>query len=229
MKNTIRIIAALVMIIGTGLVGGAWTNRWRPAPALVALAGRLDSLPKEVGEWTSVSRELPAREKTMTGAVGYISRVYTNPGKRLSISVLLLTGLPGDISTHTPDACYPGAGYALGTMDPYSFKYGTPTPTRSAEFRTSVASRGGPNPSTLRLFWAWHSSKGWSAPEDARWALGGEPMLSKLYVVRETAGAVIDPKEDPGNEFLSLLLPELDRIMAEPGQSPQEAPAKSKN
>ena len=110
MKNTIRIIAALVMIIGTGLVHGAWTNRWRTAPALAALAGRLDSLPKEIGEWTSVSRELPAREQTMAGAVGYISRVYTNPGKGLSISVLLLSGLPGDISTHTPDACYPGAG-----------------------------------------------------------------------------------------------------------------------
>ena len=32
MKNTIRIIAALVMIIGTGLVHGDWTNRWRTAP-----------------------------------------------------------------------------------------------------------------------------------------------------------------------------------------------------
>ena len=223
MKNTIRITAALVLIIGTGLVHGAWTNRWRIAPAIAELAGRLDTLPKQIGEWTSVSRELPADEVTMTGAAGYISRVYSNPGKGLSVSVLLLTGLPGDITTHTPDACYPGAGFALGAMDPYSFKYGT----RSAQFRTAVASRGGPNPSSLRLFWAWHSSKGWSAPEDARWELGGEPMLSKLYVVRETAGAAIDPKEDPANEFMALLLPELDRIMAGPGQSPREAPTTS--
>jgi hypothetical protein len=224
MKNTIRVIAALVMIIATGLVHGAWTNRWRTEPALAALASRLDSLPKEIGDWTSVSRELPAKEQTMTGAVGYISRVYSNPAKGLSISVLLLAGLPGNITTHTPDACYPSAGFTLGATDPYSFEYGTPP--RPAQFRTSVASRGGPNPITLRLFWAWHSSKGWSAPEDARWALGSEPMLSKLYVVREAAGAIVDPKEDPANEFMALLLPELDRIMAGPGQS---AISKSKN
>ena len=227
MKNTIRSIAALVLIIGTGLVHGSWTNRWRPAPALAALASRLDSLPAEIGEWTSVSRVLPPREQEAAGAVGYISRVYSNPGKGLSISVLLLTGLPGNIAAHTPDACYPGAGYALGAMDPYPFKYGDPP--RSAEFRTSVASRGGAHPSSLRLFWAWHSTKGWTAPEEARWALGSEPMLSKLYVVRDTAGSAVDPKDDPAREFLSLLLPELDRIIAEPGQPPQEAPPPAKN
>jgi len=227
MKTTIRIIAALVLIIGTGFVHGAWINRWRPAPALAALAGRLDALPREIGEWTSVARVLSTREQAGAGAVGYISRVYSNPGKSLSISVLLLTGLPGNIAAHTPDACYPGAGYALGAMDPYPFKYGDPL--RSAEFRTSVASRGGPNPSALRLFWAWHSTKGWTAPEDARWTLAGEPMLSKLYVVRDTAGAVFDPRDDPAREFLSLLLPELDRIMAEPGQSHQTDPTRATN
>ena len=54
----------------------------------------------------------------MAGAVGYISRLYKNPGKGLEISVLLLSGLPGDITTHTPDACYPGAGYDPGCDGP---------------------------------------------------------------------------------------------------------------
>ena len=62
-----------------------------------------------------------------------------------------------------------------------------------------------------------------------RWALGGEPMLSKLYVVRDTVGTVVDPKDDPANEFLALLLPELDRILAEPAQPRQEAAASPKN
>jgi len=37
-------------------------------------------------------------------------------------------------------------------------------------------------------------------------------MLSKLYIVRETGGVAVDPKEDPCAQFLSLLLPELDRV-----------------
>ena len=59
----------------------------------------------------------------------------------------------------------------------------------------------------------------WSAPENPRWAFAAEPMLSKLYIVRETGGVAVDPKEDPCAQFLSLLLPELDRVMSPSGQA----------
>jgi len=215
MKNTIRIITAMILIIGFGLVHGSWTNRWGPAPALAALASRIETLPTTIGDWSvSATRELPPSELAMTGAVGSLSRVYTNPAKRLSVSVLLLSGLPGKISTHTPDACYPGAGYSLGNPDKVSRRYGNPEHT--ADFQTAVASRTGTNPSVLRLYWAWFSSKGWSSPEDARWSFAAEPMLTKLYVVRETGGVVGDAKDDPGYQFLSDLLPELERILFPP-------------
>jgi hypothetical protein len=32
-------------------------------------------------------------------------------------------------------------------------------------------------------------------------------------VVRETAGTVVDPETDPGNDFLSVLLPEIDKAV----------------
>ena len=37
MINTIRISAALILIVCAGLVHGAWTNRWGSSPALAAL------------------------------------------------------------------------------------------------------------------------------------------------------------------------------------------------
>jgi hypothetical protein len=43
-------------------------------------------------------------------------------------------------------------------------------------------------------------------------------MLSKLDIVRETGGVAVDPKADPRAQFLSLLLPELDRVMSPSGQ-----------
>ena len=89
---------------------------------------------------------------------------------------------------------------------------------RAAEFQTAIASRAGTKPSSLRLYWAWHGSSGWSSPENPRWAFAAEPMLSKLYIVRETGGVAVDPKEDPCAQFLSLLLPELDRVMSPSGQ-----------
>jgi hypothetical protein len=218
MKNIIRIVAAMVLIVGAGLVHGHWTSRWRISPALAALAARMESVPMTIGDWTATSREIPPRELAMTGAAGYIARIYSNPSKGLTVSVLLLCGLPGDIATHTPDVCYPGAGFTLEAAESYTRRYGSPE--RRAGFQTALARRGGANPSVLRLYWGWKGSAGWAAPEDARWSFASEPVLSKLYVVRETGGSVVDAKDDPANEFMSLLLPELDRVVfSAPGQT----------
>ena len=43
-------------------------------------------------------------------------------------------------------------------------------------------------------------------------------MLSKLYFVRDTGGVAVDPKDDPCAQFMSLLLPELDRVISPSGQ-----------
>jgi hypothetical protein len=223
MKNTIRILAAVALIVTAGLVHGAWTNRWGASPALLELAGRLQTLPKVLGDWTSVDREIGPAELAMTGAVGHISRRYTNRAKGVSLDVLLLTGLPGNIASHTPDACYPGAGYALGEPEGFTCKYGPEEKT--AQFRTAIAAKAGPSPSTLRVYWSWNGAKGWSAPEDARWTFSAERRLTKLYLVRETSGAKVDPKTDPCNEFMTILLPELDGLISEPGQSSGGTPS----
>jgi hypothetical protein len=218
MKNTILVAAALIILAGTGWVHGRWTNRWRPTPELAKIAGQLQSLPETIGDWRlELTREIPPRELAMTGAVGNVSRVYTNNAKGQSVSILVLTGLPGDISTHTPDVCYPGAGYVLGAAEDYTRSYGD----HKAGFRTATASKGGASPSFLRIFWAWRGSKGWSAPESARWAFAAEPLLTKLYVVRDTRGAISDPREDPCNDFIPPLLAELDRILTLQSMSPQ--------
>jgi hypothetical protein len=219
MKTAFGVIAAMGLIIGTGLVHGSWTNRWRMAPGFAELAEHLDSVPMVMGDWVASRRELAPRELAATGAAGCLSRVYTNPKTGVAISVLLLCGLPGDITVHTPEACYPGAGYTMETPTNLARQYGSDGCT--AEFQTAVARRGGAKPSVLRIYWAWSGSKGWSAPQDARWVLAAEPILSKLYVIRETGGLVVDPKDDPGYEFLALLLPELDLMIsaATPGSA----------
>jgi hypothetical protein len=212
------------MIAATGWVHGGWTNRWRPAPELAKLASRLQTLPETIGDWKlEQAKEIPPRELAMAGAVGYISRVYSNANKSQSVSVMVLTGLPGDIATHTPDICYPGAGFVLGNPEHYSRTYGSPVST--AGFQTATAVRAGANPMYLRLFWAWYTPKGWSAPESPRWAFAAEPALTKLYVQRNTRGLSIGPKDDPCNEFLALLLPELDRVLSAPSNPIEQASA----
>lgn len=213
MMNIIRITTALVLIVGAGLIHGVWTNRWRPAPALAAQAARLASVPMVIGDWTAIPYEIPSRELAMAGSVGHLTRRYTNPSRGITLTVMLLSGLPGDLSTHTPDACYPGAGFALGPAAVFSRRYGSGSSERPAEFRTAVATRGGTNPSVLRIFWSWNDSNGWSAPEDQRWKFASAPALCKLYVIREATGGVVAPQNDPCNDFLTLFLPEIDRCV----------------
>jgi hypothetical protein len=211
MKNILLVVAAMVLILGAGLVDGAWTNRWRSSRALADQAAGLEKVPMVIGEWKASPLDMPAGDLAMTGAVGHLSRRYTSESRGITLTVLLLCGLPGRISTHTPDVCFPGAGFTLDSPADFSRQYGSPE--REAQFRTAVATRGTTSPSVQRIFWGWNDSKAWSAPEDPRWKFASAPALCKLYVVRETAGAVVDPKDDPCNDFLALFLPEVDRCV----------------
>ena len=151
----------------------------------------------------------------MAGAEACLARRYRNSNSGVCITVLLLGGLPGDIATHTPDVCYPGAGFTIGEMTSFPRDYGSPE--RHAEFETAVARRSGPNASVLRIYWSWNAGEGWSAPDDARWKFRAKRTLSKLYVVRETAGQATDPGRDAANDFMTLLLPALDRSVFDQG------------
>jgi hypothetical protein len=211
MTNLIRMTGAVVLILGAAYVHGKWTNRWGVSPELAALGAKFDSVPLVLGEWKGTAYELPADERAMAGAVACLARRYTNPSRGVTVTVLLVGGLSGRIATHTPDACYPGAGYTLDASAPFEYRPGPDQPP--AGFRTALAKRGGTSPSVLRIFWSWHSSKGWAAPEDARWSFASEPALCKLYIIRETAGAVVEPASDPCNDFLRVFLPELGRCV----------------
>jgi hypothetical protein len=208
----LRIIAAAALILGAGLVHGGWTNRWRPSPALAALAERYESVPMEIGDWKATPFEVGARERKLAGAEACLSRVYTNARRGTSVSVLLVGGLPGNIASHTPDICYRGKGYELDRIESYDYAPRGGAGPR-AGFRTARAARGGANPSVLRIFWTWHGTTGWTAPEEARWQFASEPTLSKLYVVRETGGVSVNPDRDPCNDFLDVFLPELARAV----------------
>jgi hypothetical protein len=208
---TIRISVAVLLIVGAGFVHGAWTNRWRPSPELAVLAARFDSIPMVIDDWQGTAIDVPPKERAVAGAVACVSRKYSNPVRGVSVTVVLLGGLPGDISNHAPDICYPGAGYTLNATSPFDYRYGTGE--KRAGFRTALAARGGVSPSVLRILWGWNASKGWTAPAEPRWSFASEPWLCKLYVIRETAGSIVKSEDDPCTDFLSLFLTEVDRLV----------------
>jgi Protein of unknown function (DUF3485) len=212
MINVIRVSVSVMLVVNAGIVHGAWTNRWSPSRSLTALAARFESVPMVIGDWKATELEMDPRERAMVGGVACLSRVNANQSRGVAVSVVLLGGLRADISRHTPHVCNMGAGFILNSSSLYPFHYGVDE-QRRGEFQTAVATRQGTNPSVVRVFWGWNASKGWAAPSEPRWTYGSAPALCKLYVARETAGALVDPGVDPCNDILRVFLPELDRFV----------------
>jgi hypothetical protein len=71
-------------------------------------------LPESLGTWRSVpgsDQKLDEITASVAGASDHILRAYTDSASGETVSVLALYGLATSVFAHTPDACYPSAGY----------------------------------------------------------------------------------------------------------------------
>ena len=181
------LLAGLTVLLACSLVHGVWTQRWQRSPVLEAACAQMQRLPVAAGEWTSTEVSGDAQAFQQARAARYWIRRYSKSGFTGGITVILMCGRPGHMAVHTPDICYPGAGFAMigkptkttvqGSQDEFKAEFWT------ARFRHET--RGTEN--DLRIYWGWSAGDGWQAPNSPRWTLGGEAYLYKLYVVCETS------------------------------------------
>jgi hypothetical protein len=219
MKRDIRpllYLAALVVVLGTGLVHAMWIGRWRSPQVLRDAAARLGHAPEDLGEWKARPAEIDAEVLASAGAVGSWVRSYRHEGSGETLTILLLCGNGGPMSVHRPEHCYRAAGYDMtSAITPFTLKSEAGVPL--AEFRTATFSKpvteGGV---PLRILWSWYADGAWRAPESPRLSLARHPVLYKLYVVHATARPRTRPEEDPATAFLQILLPELNKVLAFP-------------
>jgi len=216
MKRWLYAAAASAALIGTGLVHGLWTERFSPADDTRRAAERLTTVPARVGEWegTDIQPGPP-----VPGVAGSLQRSYFNRRLGATVVIALVTGRPGPVATHTPEACYGASGYRVGERRAVPLD----TNGRPAQFWTSVATKSSVTEETrLRLYWAWNGGEGWTASADARMEFPRfrYPVLHKLYVLRDLSGsgeAADQSKADEACEaFLKELLPKLDEALFRP-------------
>jgi hypothetical protein len=201
-------MAATVLIVATGIVHGFWTDRWAAAVEPKQAAERLAQLPMTIGEWDGADPEIQG--ESVPGVVGSLQRRYTHRVTGATVILALVCGRPGPVSIHTPDSCYTASGYDFGARSPVTVAPGV-------DFWTADAVRVKATEETrLRLFWAWNSGQGWSAPDDARTNFARYPVLHKLYVLRELNSLAEPVKDDPVLLFLRALLPEMDARLFAP-------------
>jgi hypothetical protein len=202
MKQWALALTASAMLVTAGVVHGVWTDRWQTPLDVKKAADEMARLPWDVGEWRGA--EVSAGPAA-PGVAGCLQRRYDHRPGGGSVSLALVCGRPGPVSIHTPEACYGSSGFHVGTRHKVELR-GLGTFWRTDATRTTATDEV-----RLRIYYGWHTVAGWSAPEDPRQSFAREKVLHKVYVVREMTGS--EPREEPCEEFLRALIPELGRTV----------------
>lgn len=238
MKSGLLTLAgAALLVAGVTLLQGLWTERWKDRTVsreLEQAAKLLEAaFPEKFGDWV-LDRELESDPKELerAGAIGHISRLYRNTRTKARISTFVVCARPHDASGHTPDRCYPGAGFEIGEAE---HRQSIPlSDGRTAETFTGTFRKSG---QTLRIFWTYGrrddanimkenvaAAREWIAPQIARMALVDEPAVYKLYAIvdetRLTGAQAMVECED----FLAALLPAIDVAIAAGQATPEDSP-----
>jgi hypothetical protein len=248
------LMAALagLLVVGVTVVQGTWTERWvrhDDGGRLAEAAELLERVfPERFGEWV-FEQELDsnAQELQRAGAVGHVSKLYRNTRTNARVSAFIVCATPHDASGHTPDRCYPGAGFEIGETEhrhEVKLPNGTEVETFTATFRKAGQ--------TLRIFWTYGipdgpgpdrptpegqggaSSAGgeqagaqdagtgrlrWIAPGIARIALSGQPAVYKLYAIIDQTKLTTSQATAECSDFIAAGLAALNEQLVSAGRS----------
>lgn len=216
MLQRLTFVLAIVLVIGYGLLEGAWTERWVADDELRQAADKLKQIPATVGTWESEDRELDERQVRQGEIRASLYRVYTDTASGSSVTVLLVAGRAGPISVHAPETCLGGSGFALKSP---AVTGDVPCKERTEKFWHGVFRKDdGIVPEDMELYWGWNPGAGWQAANSPRWDYARKRYLYKLYVSRPvpvTPDRNKDQEEtvSPIPAFLEQLLPAVERTL----------------
>jgi hypothetical protein len=196
-------LVAAGLVLGAALIQGAVTQRWSVFAPDPARTERLHALEVRFEDWqpAEVPTEMPTNERSTATARRYLS---ASGGQ--SAVVTIISGIPGSVSTHTPDVCYVGSGYRTlrgARKETLELAGGATAEFYVAEFEKKTATRA----ERVRVRWAWSTDGTWIAPDNPRWQfarqLAAAPVLFKLYVATPLPDSEGDdqlPEDDPATK-----------------------------
>ena len=182
MLNRTTLMTALPIGMAVLLMGvtcyyqGKWSERWGEFPELEIFAEQLKEIPKSVGEWQGEDeQQTDERILRLSGAAGELVRTYRNAAGE-EVRVMLMCARFRDVFYHTPERCYPAAGFEMQSQ-----------PQREviddAQFFTTTFLKSEPTGThSERGYWTWSADGEWLAPANEKLTFAGERALYKLYV-----------------------------------------------
>jgi exosortase len=214
-SRVIPVVLAMTIIVATGFVLGLRAMRWGVSREIELASARIGRVPMTIGNWKGMPATVDRRAMIAADLDGFLVRTYENEVTGDGVTLMLACGRPGPLSVHTPEICYPGAGYEQVQTQPAVIRMGNAS---GGEFVMADFERRESIPADrLRIYWAWNATGDWTVPYSPRTVLAPYRVVYKLYLI----AAVPKDRELRTNErmtdFLGLLVPEL-RATLFPGQ-----------
>lgn len=223
-SGTLTLLLGIALVAAVTVAQGILTDRWAGrnvkdelAKAAELLEGRF---PVRFGDWELVQElESDPKQLERAGAVGHVSRLYRNVETGEQVSAFVVCATPHDASGHTPDRCYPGAGFEIAEAE---HRQSVPLEDgRTAETFTGTFKKSG---QVLRVFWTYGVDGKWIAPQIARIELAGSSAVYKLYAIIDESRARSGQATQACGDFLAALLPEIDRSIGVTPRPPEMKP-----
>ncbi len=213
-SRAIPVLVGTALVVGSGIIIGNWTGRWKDSEELKLAVSHLDRVPMVIGDWIGKPEAIDPRAIMAAELDGCVVRRYENSRSRRTITLLLVCGRPGPVSVHTPDVCYPGAGFEMAQEQPEKLSVPIDLPEERAEFTwVEFEQPVSLSPERLRVYWSWKSQGAWSVPYSPRVAFGSQPFVYKLYLIQRTSQSNETVDNVAIMDFLRRLLPELHQAL----------------
>jgi hypothetical protein len=184
----------------------------------------LKDLPPMLGEWQVVEGSettLDPEVARIAGCSDHVIRTYNNIATGQSVAVVILFGPAQKVFAHHPAVCYPAAGYQpVAETLSRTISCGTGP---AAEFFSQVyAKQRDPRQRRQEVYFSFRHADRW-APEPQRfWKnFRHNPSMFKIQAQRLVAESERRELNNPTEQFLALLLPEIERRIAQAPKMPE--------
>jgi hypothetical protein len=183
MLKPVTFVVVSALVVAGAVVNGMATQRWSFVTPDPTVTNKLHALEIQFDDWqgVEVQTEMPTNERSTA-----TSRQYTSARTGRSGAVSFISGVPGSVSTHTPDVCYPSSGYKTlraAKKETTELPGGRTATYYVADFEKKTATKS----DRARVRWAWTTDGTWIAPDNPRWQFARQlatvPVLYKVYIV----------------------------------------------
>ena len=214
----LRVGLACALLVASGLI-----RSWQAMRIQAELARGLndsfplESLPLALGDWQGESTQLNEEIARGTGAKQIVTRRYVNQHTGVTLDVILLFGQAVDMYIHSPELCYPSAGFGLLSGPDLRM---IQTPSGDAPFRALVYAKGeGASANLQEVYYSWRYNGRWSPEIGIQKHFERISGMYKIHIARHSTGREARYEGNPSEAFLRVLLPEIERRTAAVGTS----------